>query len=821
MSDKKDVFHVTTRGGISINPNDGSAVENPGGGVYTAMCDAKEAGDDSINVVWVGKETAVSPANIEKWSATNSDWANVSSEQKTSLIKGEEFFPVKGSMDNGLSVEVFAVPTVLKDFARQNTLDFLWGPGGHGFTNLFSKNKKNAVKSLKNLTFKRYALKGINQAYQEKRIDYNEAAELSAYVMLNKSNPPTNIENENRAKFISDKLSAAKVDLAVLSAEGGIRIYGDETSIAPNVKKLVLNSMKEGGKLADYPTYFADKSDAMNKRLAEIVNMDKVNAKVSEVNESMALDIGFRYQATEAAHTAAMMLKRMEGSENPLFFSQDYDNEVVPYYARGQKADLPIGMFRHIPILSVEEMNEMRIDGTPLLKHPGVKEYFVRVFSSADVIGCQTARDAQNLSNIMTEIAGKNFKKSKQYADVYEFFGKKVKIKDYPIGINPQEVRKKANAPCEGFSYKEVEAFSEGKSLCFIGGCRADYTKGVDEAIEAADIFLAKVKKYETVEKGSACYDKLSEEDKKEFEKFSSKAARDTVFYIQVQPTRGGHEDFDTTAKRLGEKFAKLEEEFPGKILTKFAGLPHAELMAVMKRADIKLDLSIKDGMALVPKEYNAAQYGKEEPGIAIVSDGMGVGYGARQINKEIEEKFGIKNAFPVVDNPVSFKSHYPDKPNLECVNDVVNAMVEVIQRPKEVKQLINKYINQEMEATDLKWWNQVQQDDLQEMSQINQKDRAKEMEAFKQGRADEFYKATMGASVDASRLVNKPDGGKRIAPVTHGQKAMWIRNQLGYTLDMSSSRTVPVSITKITKPKPRVSNNLLGEIAKDLKQKA
>ena len=57
------------------------------------------------------------------------------------------------------------------------------------------------------------------------------------------------------------------------------------------------------------------------KLLRAIVNMDKVNAKVSEVNESMALDIGFRYQATEAAHTAAMMLKRMEGAENPLFFS--------------------------------------------------------------------------------------------------------------------------------------------------------------------------------------------------------------------------------------------------------------------------------------------------------------------------------------------------------------------------------------------------------------------------------------------------------------------------------------------------------------------
>ena len=50
-------------------------------------------------------------------------------------------------------------------------------------------------------------------------------------------------------------------------------------------EKLVLNAMKDGGKLSDYPSYFAEKADSFNKRLAAIVNMDKVNAKVSEVND--------------------------------------------------------------------------------------------------------------------------------------------------------------------------------------------------------------------------------------------------------------------------------------------------------------------------------------------------------------------------------------------------------------------------------------------------------------------------------------------------------------------------------------------------------
>ena len=59
MSDKVNVFHLTSRGGISINSENGAAVENPGGGVYTAMCDAKQAGDESIDVAWVGKESAV------------------------------------------------------------------------------------------------------------------------------------------------------------------------------------------------------------------------------------------------------------------------------------------------------------------------------------------------------------------------------------------------------------------------------------------------------------------------------------------------------------------------------------------------------------------------------------------------------------------------------------------------------------------------------------------------------------------------------------------------------------------------------------------
>ena len=133
MNDKVNIFHLTSRGGISINADNGAAVENPGGGVYTAMCDAKEAGDESIDVVWVGKENSVSPEKAAKWSEANPDWAKVSPEQKTALSKGQAFMPVSGKMDNGLSVEVFSVPQVLRDFARQNTLDFLWGPGGHGF----------------------------------------------------------------------------------------------------------------------------------------------------------------------------------------------------------------------------------------------------------------------------------------------------------------------------------------------------------------------------------------------------------------------------------------------------------------------------------------------------------------------------------------------------------------------------------------------------------------------------------------------------------------------------------------------------------------
>lgn len=773
MNDKVNIFHLTSRGGISINADNGAAVENPGGGVYTAMCDAKQAGDESIDVVWVGKESAVCAEKSAKWSEVNPDWANASNEQKSALAKGQAFLPVSGKMENGLSTEVFAVPQVLRDFARQNTLDFLWGPGGHGFENLFEKNKAHAVASIKDLTYKKYALKDVNAAYQNKEIDFKEAVELSAFIMLGEKATP-------------DSVKKAATDLKVLSCEDDIRIFGDSTCIAPNVKKALASAMAKDGFAGSY----SPDSDRIKGRMAGIVDMKRVEREQAKINETAALNLGFRFQIAEAAHCAKMMAERMKGAENAMFFSQDYDNEMVPYAMRSKGEEMPIGMFRHIPVLSVEEMNGMTIDGTPLLQHPGMKEYFVRVMNSADVVGCQTERDAKHVCEIMAQIAPKGFKKSNEGENVYDFFGKKVKIQDYPIGINPQEVRKKANQDCQGETFKAVQEFAEGKNLCFIGGCRADYTKGVDEAVEAADMFLEKVGKYEKVEKDTPAYDALTPEEKKEFEQFGTEAARNTVFFIQVQPTRGGHEDFDATAKRLNDKFAKLNSQFPEKSKTIFAGLPHAELMAVMKRADIKIDISIKDGMALVPKEYNAAQFGKDEPGIAIVSDGMGVAQGALKINKEIEEKYGIKDAFPVVDNPVSFKSKHPDEANMDTVKAVVSTIAEVIRRPPEVKRLINNYINEQMETFDLKWWNQTQAKDLQEMAKINQNERSKEMAAIQAGKAAEYYAAKM-PDMDTTALTTRHDGSKRVKPASSGQRMSWIRAQLGYELDTTTSNGI------------------------------
>lgn len=801
MSDKVNVFHLTSRGGISINSENGAAVENPGGGVYTAMCDAKQAGDESIDVAWVGKESAVPQEKSARWSEVNADWAALSSEQKTALSKGQAFLPVSGKMENGLSTEVFSVPPALRDFARQNTLDFLWGPGGHGFENLFEKNKKHAVDSLKALTFKKNALRDVNNAYQNKEIDFREAVELSTYVMLGE-------------RTSADKLKAAKTDLKILSCEDDIRLFGDPSCVAPNVKKAMMQAMSREGFAGDY----AVDKEAMDARLAQVADIPAIEAKVEKVNEAMALDLGFRYQTAEAAHSAKMMRERMAGLDNVMFFSQDYDNEMVPYAMRGKEGEMPIGMFRHIPVLSTEEMNGMTIDGTPLLEHPGMKEYFARVMSSADVVGCQTDRDAKHICDIMKQIAPEGFKKAAEGENVYEFFGKKVKIQEYPIGINPQDVRRKANQDCQGETFKAVQEFAEGKNLCFIGGCRADYTKGVDEAVEAADVFLEKVQKYEKVEKGTPVYEALSADEKKEFEQFGTEQARNTVFFIQVQPTRGGHEDFDATAKRLSAKFAKLNEEFPTKSKTIFAGLPHAELMAVMKRADIKIDISIKDGMALVPKEYNAAQFGKEEPGIAIVSDGMGVARGALQINKEIEAKYGIQNAFPVVDNPVSFKSRHPDEVNMDTVNAVVSTIAEVIKRPPEVKRLINDYINTQMETYDLKWWNKVQSEDLKTMSAVNQAERAREAEALKAGKAVEYYTAKFGKDVDITELAFKPNGELRTKPVAFGQKMAWTRKQLGYMLDTGSEGTSSVYIHKCEKPKANAS--VIQKLAAQKKQR-
>jgi trehalose-6-phosphate synthase len=769
----KRIFHLTTRGGMGIDAETGNAKENAGGGVYTAMLDAKDPKDDSVEVVWVGKEAAPEASTINEWAQKNKDWARLTDQQKDALTNGEAFFPVKTGLDNGLGVEVFAEPKGLKAFARNNTLDFLWGPGGHGFTNLFEENKKNALNKVKQDVTNKEVLKQINKAFENSELSADEASVLMVAQIAG----------------VKGNVSKALEDVKMFSDEESTRIMGDNAVISPKVKEAIIknaqNGKFEGLKL----------DEKASAKISKYVDFAKVNNRVSKIKEADAFDIGFKNQAFEAAHAAKMMKKRMDGKDNVMFYAQDYDNELVAGAIRNLGFENPVATFRHIPVLNTQEMNSMKIDGTSLLEHHGMKEYMLRHAASADVMGFQTQRDVDNVCACLKAIAKDGFKKDPNAPEgVYDFFGKKVMIKRYPIGINPERIHGLATKKCDGEEFSSVKEFAEGKKLCYIGGCRADYTKGLDESVDAAHSFLAKVKKYSAIEKGSEAYEALGKEGKKEFEKFGTKEARNTVFYIQVQPTRGGHKDFDEYSDKLKAQFAKMKKEFPGSVKTRFDGLPHAELMGVMRLADIKIDTSLKDGMALVPKEFIAAQYGKENPGMAIVADGMGVAERAKELSKKMEKTLGVKNAYPVVDNPVAYKSANPKNANKECSNAIVDAIADVIHRPAELNKAINEIIYKDMQKYDLKWWNSEQKKDLEMMAEVNAKDKSRAKKAFANGKADEYYAEKFGKSVDYSSLISfKGSDGKatpRKAPPTAGQFKQWCRTQMGYSMTSQGYNT-------------------------------
>lgn len=257
-----------------------------------------------------------------------------------------------------------------------------------------------------------------------------------------------------------------------------------------------------------------------------------------------------------------------------------HDYHLLPFAAalRAQRVHQPLGFFLHIPFPAPEV----------LMALPDYQE-ILRLMTGYDLLGFQTERDAQAF---LAAVASET-ELTSNTAGVYQAHGNTFRVADYPIGIDPQNIRKLA----EGHLPPKMQAIRQGlgDAKNIIACERLDYSKGIPDRFLAYESFL---------------------------EKYPDQ--RGNIRYTQIAPTSRGEvqayqairHQLETEAGRINGKFGTmswtplyyLNQHFDRRLL-----------MKIFRLTDIALITPLRDGMNLVAKEYLAAQ-DPQNPGVLILS---------------------------------------------------------------------------------------------------------------------------------------------------------------------------------------------------------
>lgn len=352
--------------------------------------------------------------------------------------------------------------------------------------------------------------------------------------------------------------------------------------------------------------------------LEDIVN-NNIEQNAADPNFQKNMNNKFKALYTNSSHVAAAIKKQLAkpGYEDSEIAVQDYDNVAIGYELKRIGVKNPISWFNHTPVPTLEELDNMKINDQPALENAGVKEYFLRLAVGYDSLGFQTNKDKHNLLNIYKRI-DKGFKEIDKERNLYNIAGNHISVKAFPIGIDPENTNQEAltemakQAEPTGpvsmadlgndekgvpANAKHVRKAFEGKKLMISFG-RNDYTKGVREQIAIIDSFFKK--------------------------NAGTPEADNTAFFFQLEKTRSGSKDFDENQRKMEELTDAMEEKYPGRFKVIYGRRPHEDCMALCRVADGNWALPIKDGMNLTVKESVAAKEGHEDPGVLIVSEGMG-----------------------------------------------------------------------------------------------------------------------------------------------------------------------------------------------------
>ncbi len=260
----------------------------------------------------------------------------------------------------------------------------------------------------------------------------------------------------------------------------------------------------------------------------------------------------------------------------------DYQLMLVPAMVRELRPDLRIGFFLHIPFPPAELFTQL----------PRRTE-LLRGLLGADLVGFQRPLAAQNFLQLTGRLLGLEPQDRHVVVD-----GRTVTARAFPISIDVAEVEKLAADPGVQAEARRLRSELGGDRRMLLGVDRLDYTKGIEQRLEAYGELLA-----------------------------DGTVSNDDVVLVQVAtPSRMRVQEYQELRARVEREVGRINGEFGavGQVPVHylFQSMNREQLVALYLAADVMVITPLRDGMNLVAKEYVAAR--QDDQGALVLSEFAG-----------------------------------------------------------------------------------------------------------------------------------------------------------------------------------------------------
>ena len=270
----------------------------------------------------------------------------------------------------------------------------------------------------------------------------------------------------------------------------------------------------------------------------------------------------------------------------------DYHLLAMAAALRSRNVTCPIGFFLHTPFPSPD-----------MLSSVPEAALFIRDLLSADLLGFQTANDAENFSASAQRIAGA----ARLAGGGLQLGNRQIRVGAFPVEIDPRDFAETAEQNHNSAETERLRRSLDGQSL-ILGVDRMDPTKGLRHRLAGYRRLL------ETRQEWSR---------QTTFLQIAAASRQDVDAYQTLR------DDLEGAAGRINATLGESDWT-PLRLISR--GVPRDAISGFMREARIGLVTPLRDGMNLVAKEYVAAQ-DPDDPGVLVLSKFAGA---ARQLGAAI-----------------------------------------------------------------------------------------------------------------------------------------------------------------------------------------